>query len=365
MVCLPFAWRSLLSDRAASFDRGARDGRPLVVAHRGASGYRPEHTLAAYSLAIAQGADYIEPDLVLTRDGVLVARHENEISATTDVSTRREFASRRTTKMIDDVETTGWFTEDFTVAELKTLRVRERLPAVRPANRRYDGYYDVATFDEILHLVAGSRTRTGAAVGVYPETKHPTYFRSIGLPIEEPLLRSLGEHGFGEPSAPVFLQSFETTNLQQLADMTDLRLVQLIEPVGRPFDLMGSPDGRSYADLTTEQGLRSISSYAFAVGLPKSVMIPRDESGSLLTPTPVIDRAHEAGLTVHGFTFRQENVFLPLQYRVGADPAEPGDLAGEIGAFVAAGVDGIFVDQSDVGSQVAQHHSTVAAAASP
>ena len=337
----------------------AAGGRPLVVAHRGASGYRPEHTLAAYALAIQQGADYIEPDLVSTRDGVLVARHENEISATTDVATRREFADRATTKTIDDVEVSGWFTEDFTVEELKTLRVRERLPAVRPANRRYDGHFDVATLDEILDLATRARTVTGGPVGVYPETKHPSYFRSIGLPIEEPLLSSLGRHGY-EAEAPVFLQSFETQNLQLLASTTDYRLIQLIEPVGSPFDLTSSGDPRTYHDLVSEDGLKSISSYAYGVGLPKSVMIPRDEAGTLLHPSPVIDRAHEVGLAVHGFTFRQENFFLPQQYRVGTDPVVAGDLRGEINAFVRAGLDGIFVDQSDVASRATLDERVVA-----
>jgi glycerophosphoryl diester phosphodiesterase len=333
-------------------DRVALGGRPLVVAHRGASGYRPEHTLAAYALAVEQGADYIEPDLVPTSDGVLVARHENEISGTTDVSDRPEFAERRTTKTIDGVEDTGWFTEDFTCAELRTLRARERLPAVRPANRRFDGQYRVPTLDEILRFAARTRTRAGAPVGVYPETKHPTYFRSIGLGIEEPLLRSLREHGFSEPGAPVFLQSFETTNLLALAETTDYRLIQLIEPIGSPYDLIVAEDPRSYADLITEQGLKAISCYAFGVGLPKSVMIPRGEDGTLLHPTPVIEQAHHAGLIVHGYTFRQENFFLPRQYRSGGEPNAVGDLAGELTAFLAAGLDGVFVDQADVAAGV-------------
>lgn len=331
----------------------AVDGRPLVVAHRGASGYRPEHTLAAYELAIRQGADYIEPDLVSTRDGVLVARHENEIGSTTDVSTRPEFAGRQTTKVIDGEETSGWFTEDFTCAELKRLRVRERLPAVRPANRQYDGRYEVATLDEILELAASSRTRTGDRVGVYPETKHPSYFRSIGLGLEEPLIHGLDGHGYDRPGMRVFVQSFETANLVGLARRTDYRLIQLIEPVGSPYDFMVTHDPRSYADLLSAEGLRAISSYAFGVGLPKSVMIPRDDAGRLLQPTPVIETAHGCGLTVHGFTFRQENFFLPLQYRVGTDPVTLGDLVGEMTAFLEAGLDGFFVDQSDVAARLA------------
>jgi glycerophosphoryl diester phosphodiesterase len=333
-------------------DRQLGDGRPLVVAHRGASGYRPEHTLAAYELAIQQGADYIEPDLVSTRDRVLVARHENEISETTDVADRPEFADRQRSTVIDDVQMSGWFTEDFTCAELKTLRARERLPALRPANRHFDGHYQIPTFDEILDLAARSRTRSGAPVGVYPETKHPTYFRSIGLPLEDPLISSLSSHGYDEPGARVFVQSFETTNLQDLAARTGYPLIQLIEPVGRPYDLTVSDDPRSYADLITGEGLRAISGYAWGVGLPKSVMIPRDDSGTLLQPTAVIEAAHGCGLAVHGFTFRQENFFLPRQFRLGAEPTGAGDLVGELTAFLRAGLDGFFVDQSDVAARL-------------
>ena len=321
--------------------------RPLVVAHRGASGYRPEHTLAAYALAIEQGADYIEPDLVSTKDGVLVAQHESEIGRTTDVADRDEFADRRTTKVIDGTEQLGWFTEDFTLAELKTLRTRERLPQVRPGNRQFDGRYEIATLDEVLDLAAGARTRGGERVGVYPETKNPTYFRSIGLPLEEQLVGSLQRHGFDE-EAPVFVQSFETSNLKELAASTDYRLIQLFERVGAPYDLVSTGDSRSYADLATEEGLREISSYAFGVGLPKPLIISRDGAGSLLGSTGVTDTAHRLGLEVHGFTFRQENAFLPLEYQRGSDPAQAGDLAGEIDAYVQAGVDGIFLDNPDL-----------------
>jgi glycerophosphoryl diester phosphodiesterase len=277
-------------------------------------------------LAVEQGADYIEPDLVPTSDGVLVARHENEIDGTTDVSDRPEFGDRKTTKTIDGVDYTGWFTEDFTCAELQTLRARERLPAVRPANSRFDGHYPVPTLDEILHFASTARTRRGAPLGVYPETKHPTYFRSLGLGIEEPLLRSLADHGFSRPGAPVFLQSFETTNLQDLAEATDYRLVQLIEPAGTPFDLVVAEDPRSYADLITEQGLKTISCYAYGVGLPKSVMIPRDEEGSLLQPTPVIEQAHHAGLTVHGSGRRTSS--SPGSTAAGANPTPWGTWPG-------------------------------------
>ncbi len=324
------------------------DRQAFVVAHRGASGYRPEHTLAAYALAIHQGADYIEPDLVSTRDGVLVARHENEIGGTTDVADHPEFARLRTTKLVDDVETTGWFTEDFTLAELKTLRARERLPAIRPNNTDYDGQFEIPTLEEILDLTAGATTRYGDRVGIYVETKHPSYFDTLGLPLERPMLRSLAEHGYAEPGAPVFLESFETANLRYLAEVTDYRLIQLVKDAGGPYDLASGPDPRNYLDLLTPAGLREISSYATGVGLPKAVMIPWDETGALLEPAAVIADAHACGLAVHGWTFRRENFFLPVQYRRGSDPAGVGDLGAEIATFLAAGMDAMFIDNPDL-----------------
>lgn len=332
--------------------RAATPRTPLVVAHRGASGYRPEHTLASYALAIEQGADYIEPDLVSTRDGVLVARHENEISHTTDVALRTEFARRQTTKAVDGVEVSGWFTEDFTLAELKTLRARERLPHIRIANARLDDTFEVPTFTEIIQLADSMRTVRGERVGLYVETKHPTYFRSLGLALEEPMVRGLRQQGYGA-GAPVFLQSFETANLQDLAGDTDYRLIQLVEPTGQPFDLAVAGDERSYADLISYDGLRTISSYAHGVGLPRSVMIPRDAADRLLEPSRVIEAAHSWELAVHGFTFRRENYFLPRQFRRGNDPLAPGDLAGELGTFTAAGMDGFFVDNPDLGHGLA------------
>ena len=226
--------------------------QPLVIAHRGASGYRPEHTLASYRLAIALGADYVEPDLVSTRDGVLVARHENEISRTTDVAGRREFADRMTTKVVDGREMTGWFTEDFTLAEIKTLRAVERLPDLRPRNTRYDGRYEVPTFDEILALVEEESVRLGRSVGVYPETKHPSYFAELGLALETPLLADLGRHGLDGPSSPVFIQSFESGNLQWLRPRTPLPLVQLVSATGsrRP----GHPDRAATGGVVRRRG---------------------------------------------------------------------------------------------------------------
>lgn len=322
-----------------------------LIGHRGSSGTRPEHTLASYEQAIQACADYIEPDLVPTKDGVLVARHENEIGGTTDVSTRAEFADRRTTKTIDGRAVTGWFTEDFTLAELKTLRAKERLPLVRPGNTAFDGRYAVPTFDEVLDLARHSRTCTGAPVGVYPETKHPTYFDSIGLSPEEPLVATLAANGYDERD-PVRLQSFETTNLRQLDRRTDFRLVQLMDCSGAPYDLVAQGDPTTYADLASRRGLRAIGRYADGIGPCKDLVIPRDAAGRLLRPTDVVRDAHRADLVVHPFTFRKENQFLPLEFRRGTDPNATGDLAGELRAFLAAGVDGFFTDDPALGRDV-------------
>jgi glycerophosphoryl diester phosphodiesterase len=338
---------------AAGAGGGHGHDDPLVIGHRGASGYRPEHTLAAYRLAIAQCADFIEPDLVSTRDGVLVARHENEISGTTDVADRPEFAGRRTTKVIDGIAVTGWFTEDFTLAELRTLRARERLPQVRPQNTAYDGRYRIPTLQEVVDLARRSRTCDGRPVGVYPETKHPTYFDSIGLSMEEPLVRTLHRNGYRGRRAPVFVQSFEVGNLRDLDRMTGVRLVQLFDCSGAPYDLRSSGDLRTYADLLTPAGLRFVDRYADGVGVCKNALIPRNADGSLGSPSPVIDDAHDRGLVVHGWTFRRENQFLPLDFRRGTDPYAVGDMVGEIRAFLDAGMDGFFTDNPDLGVDAA------------
>ncbi len=319
----------------------------LVIAHRGASGYRPEHTLAAYELAARQGADYIEPDLVLTKDGVLVARHENEIGGTTDVAARPEFADRRTSKVVDGSTFTGWFTEDFTLAELKTLRAKERIPAVRQENTIFDGRFEVPTLQEVITLSQCLSRELGREIGIYPETKHPTYFRSIGKPLEEPLVRTLRANKLDSRKAKVFVQSFEVGNLRRLDRELDVPLVQLFGGASaRPADVPAG--GPTYGQMATAAGLREVARYADGAGPPKDYVIPRDASGRLLAPSSFVDDAHAAGLQVHPYTFRAENQFLPTELRRGTDPNAYGDVLAELAAFYAAGVDGVFADQPDL-----------------
>ncbi|MET0386213.1 MAG: glycerophosphodiester phosphodiesterase, partial [Polyangiales bacterium] len=331
----------------------ARQRGPIVIAHRGASGYRPEHTLAAYQVAIELGADYIEPDVVSTRDGALVARHENEISGTTDVADHPEFADRKATKTIDGTELSGWFTEDFTLAELKTLRARERLPDVRTQNVAFDGQLEIPTLDEVIALAQHESRARGRRIGVYPETKHPSYFQSIGLPLEEPLVAALHAAGYSDRRAPVFIQSFETANLIKLRELTKLRLVQLIDASGAPYDVVAAGGSTTYADLVTAAGLAKVAAYADGVGLNKSIIVPRDADQKLLPATHVIDDAHAVGLLVHAWTFRAENTFLPVDYQIG-DPEDPafaaarGDLHNELKLFFSLGLDGVFSDHPDV-----------------
>jgi len=310
---------------------------PLVIAHRGASGYRPEHTLAAYELGARQGADYIEPDLVSTADGHLVARHENEISSTTDVAERPEFADRRTAKTIDGRAHSGFFAEDFTLAELRTLRARERIPDLRPANAEHDGRHPIPTFQEIIELAARLSEELGRPVGIYPETKHPSYHRSIGLPLEPGLVAALRRNGLDRPGAPVYVQSFEVENLRALRGELRVALVQLV--------------GARADELATPAGLRAIAEYADAVGPGKERIVPRDAEGASMAPTSLVEEAHRAGLEVHPYTFRRENAFLPAELRSGDDPAAPGDLDAELRGFYAIGVDAVFSDFSDIASQ--------------
>jgi glycerophosphoryl diester phosphodiesterase len=315
--------------------------RPIVIAHRGASGYRPEHTLASYELAIAMGADFIEPDLVSTKDHVLIARHENEISGTTDIADRPEFAGRRRTKQIDGVEMTGWFTEDFTLAEIKTLRAKERLASRDPS---YNGRFEVPTFAEVLGLARDRSAGTGRTIGVYPETKHPTYFRQLGIPLEEPLLATLAAAGCRGRDAAVFLQSFEVGNLEALRKKTDLPLIQLLEAAGRPWDFALAGDARTYDDLASPAGLAGIAAYADGIGPDKRRIVPADADGRLLSPTSLVADAHRAGLLVHPWTFRGDAPFLAPEY--GGDPER------EYAQFFSLGVDGLFSDFADTAVRV-------------
>ena len=326
----------------------------LVIGHRGASALRPEHTIEAYAKAIEDGADVIEPDLVPTRDGVLVARHENEISGTTDVASKPEFASRRTTKIIDNVSVTGWFTEDFTLAELKTLRAKERIPANRPANTAYDGQFQIPTLQEVIELAQRMSKIKGRTIGIYPETKHPSYFKSIGLPMERRLVDLLHANGYRGKKAPVFIQSFEVANLKEIRSMTDLPIVQLLSANGRPEDFRLSGDSRTYADIASAAGLLEIATYADGIGPSKDMVIPRDSSNNLGTPTALVRNAHAAKLLVHPYTFRPENPFLPANLRLGdpTSPSQRGDMAAELRAFLQAGIDGFFTDDPAIGRAV-------------
>ena len=320
---------------------------PLVFGHRGASGYRPEHTLASYELAIRLGADVIEPDLVTTSDGVLVARHEPEISATTDVAGHPEFASRRTTKSVDGTPTTGWFTEDFTLAELRTLRAKERIPQIRPRNTLYDGRYQVPTFQEVVDLAQRESRRYGRQIGLAPETKHPTYFRAQGKPLEPALVRTLIRSGLNRPGSKVYVQSFEVSNLVALRQVLRVNLVQLTSATGAPYDFVATGDPRTYADLITPAGLQQVARYADVLGPEKGQIVPRDATGALLTPTTLVRDAHQARLDVVPYTFRNENTFLPLDFRRGTDPTAYGDAFAEYELFFSLGVDGLFSDNPD------------------
>ena len=302
--------------------RGAAS-RPLVIGHRGASGHRPEHTLASYRLAAEMGADFVEPDLVSTKDGVLIARHENEIGGTTDVAVK--FPDRKTTKTIDGQSMPGWFTEDFTLAEIKTLRAKERL-AFR--SHQYDGQFEVPTFDEVIALAQALGRELGRTIGVYPETKHPTYFRGIGLPLEDKLLASLGKSGWNRHESPVFIQSFESGNLRALRPTTKVRLIQLV----------------STAATLDAAGLRDIATYADGIGAEKRLIVPVGADGSLGAPTDLVSRAHAAGLLVHVWTLRIDKEFLPAGYK--------GRPEAEFEQFRDLGVDGLFTDFPDVASRV-------------
>ena len=343
---------------------------PMVIGHRGASGYLPEHTLASYQKAIDMGADFIEPDLVVTKDGELVVRHEPNITATTDVSSRPEFANRKKTRNVDGKDETGWFVTDFTLAELKTLYAKQPNPA---RDQSFNAMYRIATFREVLELARTQSAKTGRTIGVYPETKHPTYHVNAGLPIEPRLLKMLAEYGYTKKDSPVIIQSFEVSNLKDLRKLTDVRLVQLIDgdgldakgnvtlaaPFDKPYDFVGKKDPRTFADLLTVKGLAEVKTYADGIG-PWKVYIqssaqvigpdgkPKDLNGDgkitdadrvLIPPTDVVKNAHAAGLFVHPFTFRSESVLLVSDYK--------NDPKAEYKRFYELGVDAVFSDFPD------------------
>ncbi|MFC9975078.1 glycerophosphodiester phosphodiesterase [Spirillospora sp. NPDC127200] len=343
-VLLPML--ALTGSAEAAPDRGP-GARPLVVGHRGAPGYRPEHTLASYELAVQMNADYIEPDLVPTKDGQLVARHENEIGGTTDVADRPEFAARKTTKNIDGRPVTGWFTEDFTLAELKTLRAVERLPDVRRRNTLYNGRYQVPTLQEVIDLAKRLGRKYDRRIGVFPETKHPTYFRSIGLPLEETLIRTLRRNGLDHRDGRAIVQSFEPTSLRILDKGLKAPVLQAISTSGAPYDTVVAGKGPTFDDMVTPAGLKEISTYADLIGPEKTRVIPNKPDGTIGTPTPLVKEAHKAGLKVIVYTFRNENQFLPRDLRVGTAPGDYGQAFREYGLFFRTGIDGVWSDNPD------------------
>ncbi|MFJ9417483.1 glycerophosphodiester phosphodiesterase [Streptomyces sp. NPDC101227] len=321
---------------------------PLIVGHRGASGYRPEHTFGSYQLALDMGADVIEQDLVPTKDGHLVCRHENDITATTDVSAHPEFADRKTTKTVDGVKLTGWFTEDFTLAELKTLRAKERIPGTRQHNTLYDGQWEVPSFEEVLQWAEREGRRRGRRVWLHIETKHPTYFRKLGLGLEERVAKALRAHGRHRRNSPNFLQSFEPGSIQRLGRLVDCPKVVLLSTLdSRPWDFVEAGDPRKVADLVTPEGLAWIAGFAEGIGPDLTVIIPRDKDGRLGTPTSVVKDAHAAGLVLHPYTVRNENSFLPADFRRGTDPTAYGDALGVFKAYLGTGIDGLFSDNPD------------------
>ncbi|MER5941890.1 glycerophosphodiester phosphodiesterase [Streptomyces sp. NPDC001928] len=325
--------------------------KPTIIGHRGASGYRPEHTLGSYQLALDMGADIVEAgDLVPTKDGHLVCRHEPEIGGTTDVADHPEFADRKKTKSLDGVATTGWFTEDFTLAELKTLRATERIPANRPHNTLYNGRWEIPTFEEVLKWQEEQTRKRGKQVWIYPELKHPTYFRKQGLALEERVAKVLHKYGRDKRNSPVIIQSFEPTSIQRMNKLVDNPLVVLLSgATTRPWDFVETGDPRTVADLVKPAGLREIASYAQGIGPTLDLVIPKDAAGNLTTPTTLVADAHKVGLILHPYTMRNENPFLPANFRKGTDADAYGDVFGAYKTYFATGIDGVFTDNPDTG----------------
>jgi len=334
----------------------AQGARPVLLAHRGASALRPEHTLAAYAKAIHDGADFIEPDLVCTKDGVLVARHENFMSETTDIATRLDFASRKTKKTIDGAPHEGWFVSDFTYAELKTLRAVERLP-VRSTSHTFDGQFQLLSFEEIIDFVAAEAAARGRVIGLVPELKHSTYFAGIGLPLEERFVATLRAHAYTR-TAPVHVQSFETANLKALrktlGTTDNVRLVQLVvngsaaADARRPVDVVAAGGSLTFGEMTSARGLRAVAAYADIVAPPTRGVIPLGADERLAKALPIVAEAHRAGLLVHTWTFRPENMFLAAEFRNDAGPGarnEAGSIA-EMRRYLETGIDGLFSDDT-------------------
>ena len=356
---------------APAQERTLTGERALVVGHRGASGTLPEHTVEAYRLAVEQGADFIEPDLVSTKDGVLIARHEPMLSGTTDVAERADLAQRKRTRLVDGVETNDWFAGDFTLAEIKGLRAKQ---AMAERDQSHNGKYQIPTLQEVIDLAKSESARLGRPIGIYPETKHPLFHAAIGLPLEDRLVEALHKAGWSDKSAPAIIQSFETANLKYLRTRTQLRLVQLVDaddvdkdgaivlapPLDRPYDFVVSGDKRSFKDLVTREGLAEIKTYADGVGPWKPYILPSrqlDSNGDgkpddlnadgrtderdrvLMPPTSLVRDAHAAGLFVHTWTFRSEPRRLASDFK--------GDPTGEYKAFYALGIDGLFSDFPD------------------
>lgn len=352
---------------------------PIVIGHRGASGYRPEHTLAAYDLAISMGANYIEPDLVMTKDGELLARHEpmlarvnldaagnivygadgrpvlNRTDTSTNVWELPQYAARLTVKTLDGVKVGGWWAEDFTAAEIRTdIRAQERLRDLRTDNNAYNNQFTIPTLQEVIDLAKTRSVELGRPIGIYPETKHPTYFKNYTdtnslVRMEDRLLQILHANYGNSASAPVYIQSFEVSNMQYVAGRTNIRVVQLLNASGRPYDFTVNGDPRTYADLATAAGLDFINDYAEGVGANTNLMIPLTANGTLGTPTGLVDEAHAKGLEIHGWTFRAENTFLPNEFDIGPSPAGIGNMQGQVRAFLDLGMDGFFTDQPDLG----------------
>lgn len=326
---------------------------PLIIGHRGAPGYRPEHTASSYRLAFESGADAVEPDLVASKDGVLVVRHENEISGTTDVASRAEFAGRRTTKTIDGDELTGWFTEDFTWAELATLTARERIPALRPASASFDGASGLLRFLDLVALVREAAVELGRPLGIVAEVKHASYFASIGHSLDHLLADELRRTGFGaDPQAePLIIESFEQTVLTALQGHgASAEFVYLLERSGRPSDLVArlGDAAPSYADAMTDAGLAALAGEVDAISVDKALLIDLDTDGGA-GRSDLVQRAHAAGLRVYTWTLRPENRFLAPPFRIGDDPGSFGDWRGEFDLVLSTGVDGVFVDHTDLG----------------